>query len=545
LIFPDFQGGLVGMVGNQYGDPHSFARWDGMTGQVVFTTPPIELGLCGSDEWLEVCVAVHPDGTIFAIKYAGKAACNAGSVCFSVVGIDPATGAQKFSVPIPNGGGVAAPMIVAGDGYAYLPYVFAPSDPGAGAMHVLRVDSSGRYDDLAFAADPGHNTYDGFEMHMITNADKGVVLTWGADLDTWPSLAKYGMAVTTGTSVSVVNAPLVPGQHNSPVNPLLQAQDGSFVGEVELEPQEPVEMYAMVSFDAAGNVRWIVPNDWPQIATADGGVIGRSGTVYDANGNAAGQTSLLTQSWTGNLYQDGDVQRVAAKPTVAATGFWSGSAQSPPGANASGTPVAVQTAQVRLHVFKLNGTAQIDLTGIVEAAQKIWAKQSNGAIALLWDHSIQNTDPCATPGCVKGGLDDLLNILSYNHIGYWLQLKDFLQKFPDRQGINVVQNAALPSGSAITLNIPIAPAPKLDSTTLSNIIVLPNNTSKVLGHEVGHAFGLHHVSNPLNLMCGAPEDASDAVAFIDSFWCFEWTARSLNDDQLKTAKAKALTLVEK
>ena len=533
-IAPDFQGGLVGLVGNQAG-PFSIVRWDGMTGQVAFTTPT---------PWLED-LAVHPDGTIFGVQYLDTfpaMGCSAPSE--AIVGIDPTTGAQKFSVPVMAGNGGFSPggMIVAGDGYAYWLYFYVPW-PGCPydgeRAYLLRVDTSGAYDNMQIATGPFGDTFDYFQGYMITNADQGVLLSWQ------PDEFGYRMAVTTGTSVSVVNPPQVPGQCDGiPVQPVLQAQDGSFVGEyVDANTYKN----DMVSFDAAGNVRWVVPNETPAIATADGGVIGASGITYDANGNATGQISdMPTQSWTGNAYQNdpGQTQQVLSKPTVVATTFWPGSAQSPPGANASGTPVAVQTAQVRLHVFKLNGTAQIDLTGIVEAAQKIWAKQSNGAIALLWDHSIQNTDPCATPGCVRGSLDDLLD-LSSDDMNYWLQLKDFLQKFPDRQGINVVQNATLPKGNGITLNMPIAPAPQRDSTTLSNIIVLPNNTSKVLGHEVGHAFGLHHVSNPFNLMCGAPGDASDAVAFIDSFWCFEWTARSLNDDQLATAKAKALTLVEK
>ena len=59
----------------------------------------------------------------------------------------------------------------------------------------------------------------------------------------------------------------------------------------------------MVAFDAGGNMRWIVPNETPQIATADGGVIGQSGIIYDQSGNATGMISGATQSWRGNEYQ--------------------------------------------------------------------------------------------------------------------------------------------------------------------------------------------------------------------------------------------------
>jgi hypothetical protein len=45
----------------------------------------------------------------------------------------------------------------------------------------------------------------------------------------------------------------------------------------------------MIAFDATGNVRWTAPNEQPQIATDDGGVIERSGFTYDRNGSATGR----------------------------------------------------------------------------------------------------------------------------------------------------------------------------------------------------------------------------------------------------------------
>ncbi len=86
----------------------------------------------------------------------------------------------------------------------------------------------------------------------------------------------------------------------------------------------PMTTADMVSFDAGGNTRWIVPNDTPQIATADGGVIGQSGITYDQNGNATGEmASLPIQSWTGNIYQYGSVDQLAGIPVSLAAGFWS------------------------------------------------------------------------------------------------------------------------------------------------------------------------------------------------------------------------------
>jgi hypothetical protein len=74
------------------------------------------------------------------------------------------------------------------------------------------------------------------------------------------------------------------------VVPILQAQDGSFVGTYyDLDASQD----DMIAFDASGNIRWVVPNETPQIATEDGGVIGKSGRRRRQIDN------LLTQSWTG------------------------------------------------------------------------------------------------------------------------------------------------------------------------------------------------------------------------------------------------------
>jgi hypothetical protein len=54
-----------------------------------------------------------------------------------------------------------------------------------------------------------------------------------------------------------------------------------------------------VAFTASGQQLWFGPNDSPQIATSDGGVIGASGTTYDQYGNVTGQLATVAiQSWT-------------------------------------------------------------------------------------------------------------------------------------------------------------------------------------------------------------------------------------------------------
>jgi hypothetical protein len=139
--------------------------------------------------------------------------------------------------------------------------------------------------------------------------------------------------MVTGTSVSRITAPQIPGQEEDVV-PVLQAQDGSFVGTTWI-PGGNFMQLCMVAFDELGTVRWIVPGYGPKIATADGGVIaqayksGESGgffgpaVTFDQNGSATGQMDLPTYSWVWNAYQVGSVdQVVAATTSFFATTFW-------------------------------------------------------------------------------------------------------------------------------------------------------------------------------------------------------------------------------
>jgi hypothetical protein len=143
---------------------------------------------------------------------------------------------------------------------------------------------------------------------MISNADQGVLIAW----------TTYGgtYLATASASGSFVFQPQLPNGES--IKPVLQAQDGSFVGVLWDSSTNNLDM---VAFDAGGATRWIVPNEQPQIATADGGVIGQSGITYDQNGNATGMMNLLTYSWLGYAYQS-DPAQVRALPLYAASGFW-------------------------------------------------------------------------------------------------------------------------------------------------------------------------------------------------------------------------------
>ena len=151
------------------------------------------------------------------------------------------------------------------------------------------------------------------------------------------------MAITTGTSVSVMSGPVVPGQR-SPVAPVLQAQDGSFVGTVWTTDRSQY----MVAFDATGNVRWSVPGYCPQTATDDGGVIATPGSycdpagssgaavTFDQNGSATGQMGKLpTYSWVGNAYQRGSVLEWLSKALNVAKSWWPFAGGNPSGNNAA------------------------------------------------------------------------------------------------------------------------------------------------------------------------------------------------------------------
>ncbi len=299
-VAPDFQGGLVGI--DQSGYSGAIVKWDGMTGQRGPAYTP--------SGTLEYELGVHTDGTVFAMQRSPNA----------VIGVDPAMGTQKFSIPVTIPGQSTGPyfggMIVGGDGYAYVPYSYRgyPIDCSDGVglcevyhLRLLRIASGGSHDDIPIAdVDTLFSELPTLGVHLITNGDTGALLSWSAwNGDGGPVV---GMAVTNGTSVSLINGSMAAGQASA-VEPVLQAQDGSFVGTVWAG--EDGDTRYMVAFDAAGSMRWSVPNEQPLIATADGGVIAQSGITYDQNGNATGQWgSMPTYSWKG-AYRVGSTESVA------------------------------------------------------------------------------------------------------------------------------------------------------------------------------------------------------------------------------------------
>ncbi|HEX5431886.1 MAG TPA: IPT/TIG domain-containing protein [Bryobacteraceae bacterium] len=325
-VLPDFQGGLVAMLGRF--PTNGIEKLDGMTGQAY---PAYTIG---SNTEID-SVTIHPDGTIFALI---------GGSPTSFVGIDPTTGAAKFNIALPDLTDWAN-VIVAGDGYAYLPYVYYddPSDSTTGHLKVLRADSSGAnqtFDVNDWTGLDYHSFPFAYQNATISSADDGILLSWwwkGGDTPV-AHLTKISSA-----GVSNMNAPILPGQEEVPISPVLQREDGSFVG-TALIGENGLPFYDltpyMFAFDANGQVLWSVANEQPQTATADNGLISQSGVTYDQSGNATGKaTNPPVQSWTGNLYQNNPVAQVQGIPATSATTWWAFQGGNPSGNNTAAEPL--------------------------------------------------------------------------------------------------------------------------------------------------------------------------------------------------------------
>jgi hypothetical protein len=260
-VVADFDGGLIGW------DEVSITKFDGMAGQgqVLYT---------GDGTAAVVGVAAHPDGTVFAVENGWPQGV--------VVGIDGGTGAEKFRVSLGDYNQQYG-LIIAGDGNGYVAYEY--EEPAGGFqvrrhLMLLRVTSSGAFERIPIEEwTSEYQEFFSMPVWLITKADEGVVVSWRADTG---AERFYGLAGVTGGAVSVVNAPAVAGQETVIV-PVVQGEDGGYVGSVETWNEETGSQYQMVAFDGSGNLRWSVAGDEPQMALEGGGVIGKPGIVYDAS----------------------------------------------------------------------------------------------------------------------------------------------------------------------------------------------------------------------------------------------------------------------
>jgi hypothetical protein len=341
---PDFQGGLIVANSDPSGKTASYAKLDGITGiaypAYVSQAPD---GGCQFGDSSGAGPNIHPDGTIFMIEGC------------TVILVDSLTGKKKFTVPLVGLDAAPDPssrqlmgMIIAGDGYAYVVYSYLDNGwwdyDGGQPEHVMavRVNTSGVYDTIKVLDFLVASPDDDFVLtgDMITNADQGIVITWSAPE---PGGWKAHMVVTTGASASEVSVPTT--QDDVGVVPMLQLQDGSFVGTTDDGGS------SMIAFDGTGKVRWSVPGYYcPKIATADGGVIAQiydpdnlictgPAVTFDQNGNATGQmASLPTFSWKG-AYRIGSTE--AEVPEVDLAKTISTSQTATPGGNLTGNGFAL------------------------------------------------------------------------------------------------------------------------------------------------------------------------------------------------------------
>ena len=227
-------------------------------------------------------------------------------------------------------------------------------------LRLLRVETTGDSYEIPLGDWQSYEANNNFQsvyvsnVSLITNADQGVLASY--EVDTYPNTGSmtsaFYLATTSGPSIASNSQVAMVPEQATPVQPMLQRQDGSFVGVVSSSVGN-----FMVAFTPSGGTLFTVPNDTPQIATSDNGVIGASGTTYDQNGNITGQTVTLTPNpsqssggqwpgWmanlTGSSYSaaSGVAMALASAPITYATNF-----ASLPGGNSSTQGTAIQQVQ--------------------------------------------------------------------------------------------------------------------------------------------------------------------------------------------------------
>jgi hypothetical protein len=151
---------------------------------------------------------------------------------------------------------------------------------------------------------------------LITNADQGVSYSWADCLTPYgsssPCTPQFYLSTVTNGSASTVTTNIGYGGtsyfgtgYAVPVQPTLQRADGSYIGTLTTSTGS-----SMIAFTPSGQQLWTQPNDTPQIATADGGVIGGSGATYDQHGNVNGQIGPLPIYSFKAAYQLGSIEQV-------------------------------------------------------------------------------------------------------------------------------------------------------------------------------------------------------------------------------------------
>jgi hypothetical protein len=234
------------------------------------------------------------------------------------------------------------------------------SDRTVRKLHLMRVGTDGSSSDVVvrewtdqtettYTLDPATNVYSALDRHsgpgdvdirahVITNADQGALYSWQATEScsvngTWdnrtfiqvdPCRSEPENHLTTMREGSIVSDVVwEPGaQPRAAVEPVLQFEDGSFAGSVFKSDYTT----DLIVFDTDGRIRWTRPGVYAEIAVA-GGTLIASDDVGMIELSSAGDIIATTeptymQSWSGNTYRLGSVERIYRPSILPALSLW-------------------------------------------------------------------------------------------------------------------------------------------------------------------------------------------------------------------------------
>lgn len=234
------------------------------------------------------------------------------------------------------------------------------------------------------------------------------------------------------------------------------------------------------------------PNGFDMVAaTAGNGLVGK---VWEAGGaervirlDPTGQASY--DDWTGNTieYAYGDMwtRQGSAEVISAAANLW------PYSIWARSGQAQARSAKVDLRVYRLSVADVSDevVNDRVGSAIRYWTWHG---ILLDWDGTIRAETACPSlAGCDSQTDPQYIGDFRVNESLQAARLEEALRRFPDGKGVNVVFVWRLPESVAgYTISF-------RDSqgrlTRFGNTILMPDDPSHVLRHELGHAFQLRHI----------------------------------------------------
>jgi hypothetical protein len=303
--------------------------------------------------------------------------------------------------------------------------------------------------------------------------------------------------------------PAFPNQSGvTPVVPVLQMQDGSFVGTMRDDGFNPT----MVAFNADGSVRWSVPGEEPKMATPGGGVLAQSGNIYDPSGSAIGQryfTSSEMLNWAGQVYDlgvSGFQQNYAWIPF--GVGYWPTSSANPAG-NAASVAMIGKSEGLPLWatwstLFARGSTCHIgsDKTPLSGAALDQFTTTENQLLAVL--DGLTPSSACFTFLSAKPKIapylsqlsasvrarvpyDGLLSNLSMFAAGTWTQKDTLLITWPKWPTFPVCTKFIAPTGWNGTVAIAQIQSPATDIYVATQKEALKHLSKSTVLHETLHS----------------------------------------------------------